>query len=75
MKFDLIFIDTRKNIDILKTAEKKLVKNGWLMQHNASDIHMVKEIKQFLDFVRDEKHFSYSVLFDVDIRGLELSVK
>ena len=73
--FDLIFIDTRKNIDILKTAEKKLVKNGWLMQHNASDIHMVKEIKQFLDFVRDEKHFSYSVLFDVDIRGLELSVK
>ena len=73
--FDLIFIDTRKNIDILKTAEKKLVKNGWLMQHNASDIHMVREIKQFLDFVRDEKHFSYSVLFDVDIRGLELSVK
>ncbi|MFQ9799277.1 MAG: hypothetical protein ACLR23_10475 [Clostridia bacterium] len=52
-----------------------MVKNGWLMQHNASDIHMVKEIKQFLDFVRDEKHFSYSVLFDVDIRGLELSVK
>ncbi len=73
--FDMIFIDTRKNIEILKTAEKKLTKNGWLLQHNASDIHMAREMKQFLEFVRDEKHFSHSILFDVDIRGLELSVK
>ena len=55
-------------IDVLRTGQR--LKEACIKKNIEA-----KEIKQFLDFVRDEKHFSYSVLFDVDIRGLELSVK
>jgi len=73
--FDLVFLDTRKNFGIMELIYKKLKKGGWLLIHNASDRHFEKEMRPFLEFVRDERHFSDSILFDIDTKGLELSIK
>ena len=73
--FDLIYLDTRKNIDILLTCHKKLQKDGWMLQHNASDGHLSHFMKPYLDFVRDASNYKKSILFDVDTCGLELSIK
>ncbi|MDR2932157.1 MAG: class I SAM-dependent methyltransferase [Oscillospiraceae bacterium] len=73
--FDMIFLDTRRDIGILHKLYGKLAKGGWLLMHNASDPHFTVEMKPYLDFVRDLSHFEASMLFAVDAKGLELSIK
>jgi len=73
--FDLVFLDTRKSFRTLEKLYKKIKKGGWLLMHNASDRHFEKEIAPFLEFVRDKQYFSESILFNIDTKGLELSIK
>ncbi|SCY96068.1 O-methyltransferase [Alkaliphilus peptidifermentans] len=73
--FDLAFLDTRKSFRTLEKLYKKIKKDGWLLMHNASDRHFEKEMKPYVEFVRDKQNFSESILFNIDTKGLELSVK
>ena len=73
--FDFAFLDTRSDIQILKKLYEKIKPGGWLLMHNASDIHFKVTIRPFLDFVRDKRYFSESYLFPIDSKGLELSIK
>lgn len=73
--FDLAFLDTRTDFRILEKLYKKIKPGGWLLMHNASDIHFKQTIQPFLDFVRDTRYFCASYLFPIDTKGLELSVK
>lgn len=73
--FDMAFLDTRKNFKTLEKLYRKLKKGGWLLMHNASDPHFKPEMEKFLGYVRDKQNFSESILFNIDTKGLELSVK
>lgn len=73
--FDFAFLDTRRNYKILPKLYEKISNGGWLLMHNASDRHFVKEMKPFLEFVRNKEHFKESILFQIDTNGMELSFK
>ncbi|WP_432409067.1 O-methyltransferase [Wukongibacter sp. M2B1] len=73
--FDYVFLDTRNSFRTLEKLYKKLKKGGWLLMHNASDRHFEKRMAPYLEFVRDKQRFSESILFSIDTKGLELSIK
>ena len=73
--FDLTFLDTKTDFRILEKLYEKIKPGGWLLMHNASDIHFKDTIQPYLNFVRDPRYFCASYLFPIDAKGLELSVK
>lgn len=72
---DCIFLDTRSNYQILPKLTKKLMPGGWLLMHNASDPHFEKVMVPYHKYVRDGSVFRESFLFQIDSKGLELSIK
>lgn len=62
-------------LPLLKNLYRKLKKGGWVLAHDTTLPAFQGQLKQYLDFVRDKRNFSESVAFDIDIFGMELSVK
>lgn len=60
---------------LLKQIYDQLPKGAWVMAHDNLDWSAVKNLRPYLDFVRDRAHFSESICFDIDDCGIELSVK
>jgi predicted O-methyltransferase YrrM len=81
-EFDYVFIDVYDQsigkdlyFDIAKKVYKKLKKGGWMLAHDATCYAFERQMRNYLDFVREEKFFSKSYSFPIDKWGLELSIK
>jgi len=78
--FDFVYIEAKSEeekglyLTLLKKAYEKLAPGAWVIAHNASELTSA-EIREYLEYVRDKRHFSESIWFDIDSCGLELSVR
>jgi len=77
-KIDLLYIDAtggagNKSLyfNILKSAYHLLDKNSIVLAHNS--VNEGEYLKEYLEFVRDEKYFKKSVNLIIDEAGLELT--
>ncbi len=79
-EFDFVYIEAKSEkekglyLTLLKKAYEKLAPGAWVIAHNASQFTSA-EIREYLEWVRDNRHFSESIWFDIDSCGLELSVR
>ncbi|MBN2381069.1 class I SAM-dependent methyltransferase [candidate division WOR-3 bacterium] len=64
-------------LELLKILYPKLAKGAWVLAHDVTDPGFQKQgvFTEYLNYVRDPKYFSESILFDIDQCGLELSIK
>ncbi|MFH1689885.1 MAG: hypothetical protein ABIE42_06565 [Candidatus Eisenbacteria bacterium] len=53
----------------------RLPEGAWVIAHDNLDWTAQKQMAPYLEFVRDEAHFSESICFDIDDCGMELSIK
>jgi predicted O-methyltransferase YrrM len=82
--FDYIYLDADNKevgkslyFDLLKKLYPKIRKGGWLLAHdtNCPWFNFHEQLEDYFKFVRDKKNFQESVSFNVDLYGLELSIK
>jgi predicted O-methyltransferase YrrM len=77
---DFVYIEAKSGkeqglyLTLLKKVYEKLAPKAWVIAHNASQ-YTSAEIREYLEWVRDKRHFSESIWFDIDSCGLELSVR
>lgn len=64
-------------LELLKKLYPKLSPGAWVLAHDVTDPTFYKsgDFVEYLDYVRDPRFFSESILFDIDHCGLELSIK
>jgi predicted O-methyltransferase YrrM len=62
-------------LELLQILYPKLNKGCWVLAHDTTLPAFRSKLERYLDFVRDQNNFSESISFDVDIFGLELSIK
>ena len=60
---------------LLKQLYDRLSDDAWVIAHDNLDWTAVKNMRPYLEFVRDKAHFSESICFDIDDCGLELSIR
>ncbi|MCP4177538.1 MAG: hypothetical protein GY756_07210 [bacterium] len=77
-KIDLLYIDATGEdgnkslyLDILKSAYHLLDKNSIVLAHNS--VNGGEYLKEYLEFVRNEKYFQKSINLIIDEAGLELT--
>lgn len=70
-------IGKRLYLELLKKLYSKLSPGAWVLAHDVTDPGFCKagDFTDYIDFVRDPRFFSESILFDIDNYGLELSIK
>jgi len=80
--YDYVYIDVedaklgkRLYLDILKKLYNKLNKGAWVLAHDTTTPKFKDQLKDYLSFVRNKNNFSENISFDMDIYGLELSIK
>jgi predicted O-methyltransferase YrrM len=80
--FDYLYLDADSPengkgiyLELLQTLYPKLSKRGWVLAHDTTLPAFKNQLEGYLDFVRDHNNFSESISFDVDIFGMELSIK
>jgi predicted O-methyltransferase YrrM len=80
--FDCLYLDADSHengkgiyLELLQTLYPKLSKGGWVLAHDTTLPAFRRQLEGYLDFVRDRAKFSESISFDVDLFGLELSIK
>jgi predicted O-methyltransferase YrrM len=63
--------------ELLNILYPKLSPGAWVLAHDVTDPDFYKTdvFTEYLDFVRNPRFFSESILFDIDYCGLELSIK
>jgi len=61
--------------EIVENAYGKLAPGAWVIAHDTERYTMFKDLAGYLEFVRDKSLFSKSIAFDIDMYGLELSIK
>ncbi len=62
-------------LEFLKQCYDKLPKGAWVIAHDSTAWAHQADLAEYLAWVRDNRNFAESVSFDVDMYGLELSVK
>jgi len=62
-------------LDLLQAVYDKLPEGAWVIAHDIFDKDSIRELKPYVNWVRDPAHFSTSFAFDIDFCGAELSVK
>lgn len=73
---DLVYLDADKvYLDILKIIYDRLNPGAWVLAHDVTHRYIRKQYDDYLKFVRDGHNFSTSICFDLDLYGLELSIK
>jgi predicted O-methyltransferase YrrM len=80
--FDYLYLDADSPengkgiyLELLQILYPKLSKGCWVLAHDTTLPAFRNKLERYLDFVRDQNNFSESISFDVDIFGLELSIK
>lgn len=80
--FDYVYLDVEDvkrgkglYLDILKKLYNKLKPGAWVLAHDTTTPQFKDQLKDYLDFARNKNNFSESISFDIDIYGLELSIK
>lgn len=80
--FDYVYLDVESKelgkgiyLELLERLYGKIQGGGWVLAHDIVVPSFAKQLEGYLAYVRDGKHFSESISFDVDPFGLELSVK
>ncbi len=81
-KFDYVYLDAHDSIkgkkiyeDLLIGVYPKLNDGGMMLAHDATYHQFQNQLSNYFSIVRDEKYFSKSVSLEIDVCGLELSVK
>jgi protein-L-isoaspartate O-methyltransferase len=62
-------------LPLLRQIYDKLPKGAWVMAHDATWFKRQDDLKDYLCFVRDKRFFSESIVFDIDLFGMELTIK
>jgi len=76
--FDKLFPRKRfvDNIFNIKTKIYDRLKPGtWILAHDVTHRYISNQYDNYLKFVRDDNYFKKSICFDLDLYGLELSIK
>jgi predicted O-methyltransferase YrrM len=80
--FDYIYLDadSAENgkgiyLEMLQKLYPKLRRGGWVVAHDTTLPAFKPQLADYLGFVRDRRFFQESISLDVDVCGLELSVK
>lgn len=80
--FDYIYLDAEDkeigkglNYILLKKLYGKLEKDSWVLTHDITHPYFKEQFREYLQFVGDKNNFSESISFDIDLFGLELSIK
>lgn len=80
--FDYVYLDADNEelgkglyLELLNKLYGKVERGGWVLAHDTTCPYFNKQLKQYLNFVRDRNNFSETISFDVDPFGLELSIK
>ena len=80
--FDAIYLDANSPdngkaiyLELIQRLYPKLVPGGWVVAHDTTLPAFREQLAGYLTFVRDRSRFAESVCLDVDLFGLELSVK
>jgi predicted O-methyltransferase YrrM len=82
--FDLVYIEASTPgvpdkgvlyLSLLQQVYDRLPRGTWVIAHDTTWWQHRDRLKDYLSFVRDPKYFSESIAFDIDNRGLELTVK
>ena len=78
---DILYLEAKDEnnksgyLQFLQLAYDKLPKGAWVIAHDSTHYDHQKDIKPYLDWVRDTDNFTESISFDIDQFGLELSIK
>jgi predicted O-methyltransferase YrrM len=62
-------------LPLLNGIYGKLTEGAWIVAHDTTWFGRQECLKSYLDSVRDKHRFSESISFDVDLCGLELTIK
>ncbi|MCL5996911.1 MAG: class I SAM-dependent methyltransferase [Chloroflexi bacterium] len=80
--FDYIYLDADSEVngkgiylELLQRLYPKLSPGGWVVAHDTTLPAFRHQLDDYLHFVRDRRNFTESICLDVDIFGLELSIK
>jgi len=80
--FDYIYLDADSHengkgiyLQMLQALYPKLNKGCWVLAHDTTLPGFRGQLEAYLAFVRDRDKFSESISFDVDLFGLELTIK
>jgi predicted O-methyltransferase YrrM len=80
--FDYIYLDADSaengkaiNLEILQKLYPKLSPGGWVLAHDTTLPAYKPQLADYLGFVRDKRYFQESISLDVDVFGLEVSIK
>ena len=80
--FDYVYVDVDNRelgkgiyLDLLAGVYEKIEKGGWVLAHDTCVPPFAKQLREYLELVRNEQNFSESISFDIDPFGLELSIK
>jgi predicted O-methyltransferase YrrM len=80
--FDCLYLDadSQENgkgiyLELLQALYPKLSAGCWVLAHDTTLPSFHPQVEGYLSFVRDRDKFSESISFDVDLFGLELSIK
>jgi predicted O-methyltransferase YrrM len=82
--FDYVYLDADNKevgkglyLDLLKKLYPKIRKGGWLLAHDTNYpwMNFHEQLKEYFKFVRDKQFLQESVSFNIDLYGLELSIK
>ena len=78
---DFIYLEAKDEdnksgyLEFLMQAYDKLPPGAWVIAHDSTAWDHRRDLKPYLEWVRDPRNFSESISFDIDQFGLELSVK
>jgi predicted O-methyltransferase YrrM len=80
--FDYLYLDADSPengkaiyLELLERLYPKLSRGAWVLAHDTTLPAFQDRLGEYLRFVRDRCNFSDSMSFDVDLFGLELSIK
>jgi predicted O-methyltransferase YrrM len=80
--FDFVYIEAsirgKKGelyFPLIQQVYDRLPRGAWIIAHDATFWKGRNNMKDYLAFVRDRNHFSESITFDIDLYGLELTIK
>lgn len=80
-QFDFVYIEAKEPdqddlyLPLLKLLYDTIPKGGWVIAHDTTRYSAKDDLKSYLSFVRDKKHFQESISFDINAYSLELSIK
>ena len=78
---DFLYLEAKEEgappiyLDLLKAVYHRLSPGAWVIAHDIYDKDAIRELRPYVNWVRNPDHFSKSFALDVDFCGAELSIR